>query len=334
MMQQKPWLTFGLLLLSTLFLSAQPQTTSDYLSRENLEGEEQGIFYTLYQPQGQEIAGTLIILHGMQEHSGRYDAIANFFAQQGYAVLTYDHLGHGRTAKSMEEHGYFLKHKGVEQLVSDALLMSNHLHGLYPQTPHYILGHSMGSFITRAFLQEHSSLFNGAIIVGTGGKVAGIGFVKSYLSVKNSLAPHKKSNTLNGYFANMNNKRFRKEDGAGSTSWLSLSQENQAAFLADSLNGIPFANNGFYTLISVNKRATKKRWAKNISRDFPMLFVSGADDPIGNFGKGITQTTTQLHKQGFIHISTKLYPQMRHEILNEEIQQEVFNDILEWVKGL
>lgn len=318
------WLIF-ILMNQTIF-------AQDYLHRENLIGEEQSIYYTIYQAPDQEIKGTILILHGMQEHSGRYEKIANFLAHQGYAVLTYDHLGHGRTAKTEEEHGYFLKNKGVEQLVTDTYLMTEKLHKEYPNVPHFILGHSMGSFITRAFLQEHSHLFNAAIIVGSGGKVPGIAFAKAYLAVKNTFAPHRRSKFVNNIFSNMGNKAFKGEKNELGTSWLSLSKKNQKAFLADSLNGIPFTNNGFYTLVKVNQKATKKHWAKSINKNFPMLFVSGAEDPIGDFGKGIQQSTRDLKEQGFKHIDQQLYPQMRHEILNEDIQEEVFQDIVNWME--
>ncbi len=328
------FLLLTIFLIAAGFLSAQVTANSDYLSRQNPEGKTYTIFHTLYRAEEQPVIATLLILHGMQEHSGRYDTLAHYFAKQGFAVLTYDHIGHGRTAKTEAEQGFFQLKKPVEQLVADAGTMASMLHSQYPHLPHFILGHSMGSFITRSYLQESSTLFEGAVISGTGGKIAGVGLLKSYLALQNRISPEKRSQFVNNTFGKSNNKRFRKEPGASSTSWLSLSEANRIAFDADSLNGIPFSNNGFYTLISVNKRATARHWAKNIERDFPMLFVSGANDPIGNFSKGILQTTSDLEKQGFTDITTLLYPDKRHEILNEEIKEEVFEDILKWLKKL
>ena len=129
----------------------------------------------------------------------------------------------------------------------------------------------------------------------------------------------------------MNNKRFQNEEGSDSTSWLSVNKVNRQAFSADPLNGIPFTNNGFYTLISLNKQATKRDWTKNISKEFSFLFLSGEDDPIGDFGKGVRKTVAQMKAAGFSNVDSKLYPGMRHEILNETIKEEVFSDIYDWI---
>ncbi|GAB1415076.1 alpha/beta hydrolase [Paludibacter sp.] len=312
-------------------MATQINIRSDYFTRTNLDGIEQKLFFTIYLPEKEDAKATLIMLHGMQEHSGRYKEVASYFAERGFAVLTYDHIGHGKTASKPEDHGYFSRTNGVKQLVLDAGLMTGILHKKYPDKPHFILGHSMGSFITRALLQESSKKFKAAVIVGTGGKIPGIGLLKYYLGFKNLITPHQISKFVNSVFSKMNNSHFKNEENATETSWLSLSKENQEAFLADSLNGIPFTNNGFYTLVSVNQRATKKYWAQNIEKSFPMLFVSGADCPIGNFSKGIYQTTSDLKNQGFANISVEIYPKLRHEILNETLREEVYQTIYLWM---
>ncbi len=103
-------------------------------------------------------------------------------------------------------------------------------------------------------------------------------------------------------------------------------------FLQDELCGVLFSINGFYTLLSVNVKATDRRWAKTLPQAFPMLFISGSDDPIGNFGKGIKQTVSDLEQDGFKDITMKLYTGMRHEILNETDKQNVYNDIINWIE--
>ena len=313
---------------------AWAQVENHTISRKNSMGQTADLFYTLYLPENQEAKASMLILHGMQEHSGRYKAVAEYFANQGFAVLTYDHIGHGKTAQSREELGYFQAHKPDKQLVSDTKLMAEQLENLYPNLPKYIMGHSMGSFITRVFLQENYQDFDGAIIVGTGAKVPGIGFFKTYLAVKNTFNPKKRSSFVNRTFSNMNNKKFKNQAGADATSWLSANPENRAAFEKDSSLGVPFTNNGFYTLIKINQKATKRNWAKKIDKDFPILFVSGAEDPIGDFGKGIIKTTSHLEKKGFSEIQAKLYPNLRHEVLNESIKEEVYDYILNWINQI
>lgn len=306
--------------------------TSGYISQTKIGGgKSHQLYYTLFQPEGIPIKATVLVLHGMQEHSGRYFDLANYLAENGISVLVYDHLGHGKTALKSENLGFFQEKESKQQVIEDAHVMAIYLKNQHPNVPHFLLGHSMGSFIARCLLQQKWDKFDGAIIVGTGGKITGIGFAKVFLCINNFIAPKKRSRFVNTLFEKMNNKRFQNEEGGDSTSWLSVNKVNRQAFSADPLNGIPFTNNGFYTLISLNKQATKRDWTKNISKEFSFLFLSGEDDPIGDFGKGVQKTVAQMKAAGFSNVDSKLYPGMRHEILNETIKEEVFSDIYDWI---
>lgn len=290
------------------------------------------LYYTLYQPEDlSSLKATLLILHGMQEHSGRYAEFARFLTNQGFAVVTYDHLGHGKTAQSSEEHGFFISKNAREQVVIDAENMAAYLEHKFPTVPHFVLGHSMGSFIARCLLQVAHQRFDGAVIVGTGGKIPGIKLGKAFLTVLNSIAPRYRNGFVNNAFGKMNNVRFKKEGNYKNTNWLSVNKENRDAFLNDELCGIPFTHNGFHTLISLNMDATKRDWAAGIMRKFPMLFVSGEDDPIGNYSKGVIETVEHLKTDGFQDVTMKIYANMRHEILNETEKEQVYQDIENWI---
>lgn len=291
------------------------------------------LFYRLFEPVDVPPKATLLILHGMQEHSGRYKEVARYFCERGFVVLTYDHLGHGKTAKNKEDHGFFGLDSPAQRLVDDAEFMANFLAGKHSKLPHYVLGHSMGSFVLRMLLKQSSNKFEKAVIVGTGGKNPVAGIALSYLTLMNKFAPRKRRLFLNNVFGKMNNTRFKNEEGADLTSWLSVSKDNRRAFVEDPLAGIPFTYNGFYTLLTLNVNATKKDWATPIAKDYPLLFVSGSEDPIGNFGKGVEKTVEDLRKAGFSDVSLKLYKDMRHEILNEDIKQQVFKEIKDWLES-
>ncbi|SIT23704.1 Lysophospholipase, alpha-beta hydrolase superfamily [Chryseobacterium ureilyticum] len=293
----------------------------------NINSESQ-LFYTMFSPE--TVKATLLIVHGMQEHSGRYAEIAEYFANHGIAVLTYDHLGHGKSVKDKNEIGFFQLDKPDDRLISDAEMMADHLAAQYPDVPHFILGHSMGSFVTRCLLKRASKKFAGAIITGTGGPLPGIDVLRRYLSFANMIAPHHRT-FLNSVFTKVNNKQFKKDKNFGDTSWLSVNQKNRTAFEQDELCGIPFTHNAFYTLFTVYKRATTRNWAASISLSFPFLFVSGQNDPIGDFGKGVTLTINNLKNDGFQDVNAKIYPEMRHEILNEEIREKVLSEIYDWM---
>ncbi|WP_164464396.1 alpha/beta fold hydrolase [Chryseobacterium sp. G0162] len=286
------------------------------------------LYSTLFSPQTAK--ATLLIVHGMQEHSGRYSEIAAYFANHGIAVLTYDHLGHGKSVKDKNEIGFFQVDKPDERLIADAEMMADHLAAQYPDVPHFILGHSMGSFITRCLLQKASHKFAGAIITGTSGPLPGIDVLRGYLFLANAIAP-KHRTFLNSVFTKVNNKHFKKDKDFSDTSWISINPKNRTAFEQDELCGIPFTHNAFYTLFTVYKRATSRNWASSISPSFPFLFVSGQNDPIGDFGKGVTLTINNLKSDGFQDVETKIYPEMRHEILNEEIREQVLSEIYDWM---
>ena len=290
---------------------------------------EPQLFHTLFTPEAIPPKATLLIIHGMQEHSGRYAEIAAYFADRGFAVLTYDHLGHGRSVKDKKDIGFFQLNRPDKRLIDDAETMAGYLHRQYPDVAHFVLGHSMGSFITRCLLQRISSRFTGAVITGTGGPLAGISLIKGYLSLANKIAPHHPT-YLNTLFNKVNNGHFKNDQDFSDTSWLSLNPVNRKAFTEDKLCGVPFTNNAFYALFSIYQKATARHWADSISKSFPILLISGQNDPIGDFGKGVMKTVDDLKQDGFTHISYKLYPEMRHEILNEEIKEEVFQEIDEW----
>lgn len=302
---------------------------SNFTDRLTNSGTEKAIFHTIFQPEEKPVKATILILHGMQEHSGRYVEFSGFLAANGYAVLTYDHAGHGQTAVHPSDHGYFHATKAAKRVVDDAEKMAELLKKSFPDVPHFILGHSMGSFIARCLLQQAHHQFDGAILVGTGGKEFIAPIARFVFSILNSLAPQKRSKRLNRFFNNLNNKRFK--DETSETRWLSVNKANQLAFIQDDLCGIPFTNNGFHTLLTLNIQSTKTDWAENISKELPFLFVSGAEDPIGNFGKGVAKTVKIMEEDGFSSVRMLLYPKMRHEILNEEVKEQVFEDIRNWM---
>jgi len=306
---------------------------TEQASYEKMNGNPSlSIFHTLFVQSDERVKATVLILHGMQEHSGRYAEFARYLRNRGFAVLTYDHPGHGRTAEHAQALGFF-GHKHPDRLVLNvALKMEQKLEEQYPDVPHFILGHSMGSFITRCLLQKEAARFSGAIIVGTGGRLGLAGIAKHYFAVVNTLCPKRRSRLINEGFGKMNNVKFKKDPDADDTSWLSVNRENRIAFKKDALNGVPFTNNGFYTLLTFVTKATRKNWAGSILKNFPFLFVSGDQDPIGNFGQGVKQTVKELTDAGFGDVTIQLYPGMRHEILNETIREDVYKFIEAWIR--
>ncbi|WP_262250205.1 alpha/beta fold hydrolase [Parapedobacter soli] len=290
------------------------------------------IHYTIYQPPKTAIKAAVLILHGMQEHSGRYENFANYLKTNDYAVLTYDHIGHGRTAKTKAALGFFRADDPGGCLVEDAERMLRFMAQRFAGESLILMGHSMGSFVARLLLKRVPQYVAGAILMGTGGPNPLAALIRPVLAIANLIAPQRRSEQLNELFLRINNRKFRHENPNDGTNWLSADLANRRAFLQDELCGVNFSNNAFFGLISINVEATKSNWAESLPKNMPLLFVSGANDPIGDFGKGVVKTVNALRKRGFERVELKLYPGMRHEILNEGDRKLVFEDIVAWLE--
>ena len=280
-----------------------------------------------------DISATLLIVHGMAEHSGRYSDFAQFLADNGIAVATYDHLGHGQTVKTEADLGFFGDEHPVQSLLKDVIVMADSLKARHPNVPHFVLGHSMGSFIVRNVLKHHARNFSGAILMGT----ADANPLTKVLLPINKLLTKVAPRQPNTIFSNVMNKVLNSQlsDRASSSqfAWLSENTANIAAYEADPKTGFDFTNNGFMTLFTLMNTGLNKGWATTIAKDFPMLFVSGEEDPIGEMGKGVRKIVSRLNKQKFSRVDIQLYPNMRHEVLHETDHKIVYQDLLAWIKS-
>ncbi|WP_367109315.1 alpha/beta fold hydrolase [uncultured Psychrobacter sp.] len=294
------------------------------------------LHHTFFEPidSDTDIKATLLIVHGMSEHSGRYSDFAQFLANHGIAVATYDQLGHGQTTKTPDELGFFGIEHPMQSLLKDVIIMADSLKSRHPDVPHFIMGHSMGSFIVRTVLKHHAQNFAGAIIMGTSDANP---LIKLFMPINKILAKAapKKPNAV---FAKIMNKvlnsKLNNRISDSEFAWLNEDPTAVAAYEADPLTGFDFTNNGFLTLFALMQASLHKGWAKTVSKDFPMLFVSGEEDPIGNMGRGVRKVISHLEKQGFKQVNMRLYPNMRHEPLHEQDNRTVYRDILNWLRHL
>lgn len=289
------------------------------------------VFYNLYTPESTTILGTIMLLHGMQEHSGRYDDFASFLARNGFIVLTYDHPGHGSTAKEPKDLGFFHEDQPGEILIQTAIEITQFLHEKYNDLPHFIIGHSLGSFITRNVIQRIGDDFEGVVLIGTGHAMKGSSIGTSFLGLLNKVAPNSKSTFMNDKFAQINNRKFKDEPNHEDLNWLSLNKENRDNYLNDELCGIDFTDNAFYGAAQVTLWGSGKDWYKKVPNHLSFLLLSGQDDPIGDFGKGVLQSVEELKEHGVKEVKYHLYPQLRHELLNEDNKKEVYVEILDWL---
>lgn len=288
------------------------------------------IAYTLWIPDGQPKA-ILQIAHGMVEFIDRYDRFASVLAEQGWLVVGNDHLGHGRSVVNEAALGYFARPHGEEVVITDMHTLRTRISADYPTLPYFLLGHSMGSFMTRAYIQEHGNGLAGAIIMGTGSQPAFLPYVARCLCGCIALFKGWKHRSafIDSLAFSGNNKAF--EPARTPRDWLTRDEAIVDAYNAHPWNNYRFTLNGFDGLFRAITKAQSKTRIAMIPKDLPLLVISGGSDPVGGTGAGVKQAYDALKAAGIRDVELKLYPEARHEILNEINRDEVDADILAWL---
>ena len=283
-------------------------------------------------PEG-EVRGVLQIAHGMVEFIDRYDRFASFMASQGFYVVGNDHLGHGKSVTDESQYGYFAKHDGNFCVIGDMQQLREDTQKKYPGVPYFLLGHSMGSFLAREFIEKFGSGLSGAIIMGTGYQsLATLDTAIALTAVlQQARGGHFRSEMINNMALGAYNKAF--EPGRTKNDWLCKDEAIVDAYVSNPLNQFVFTVNGYYNLFRGLRYAERQQNLDKIPKDLPILVVSGAEDPVGEFGKGPRIVAEIYKKTGIKDVTLKLYPGDRHEILNELDKETVDRDLLNWIEA-
>ena len=247
----------------------------------------------LWEPEGVAVRAVLQICHGVAEHIARYDGFARALNEQGIVVAGHDHLGHG---KSLPEGGtpvYFGDGNTWNTVVDDIYILHQRLKQRYPDAPLCIMGHSMGSFLTRTYLIRYPGTVKAAVIMGTGWqpRVTELAF-----------------GSYNKLFAPNRTK----------VDWLSADESNVDDYIADPLCGADATVGLFRQMLHGIRFNQRQSHLRQMDREMPVLFVAGDKDPVGSCGKGVRQTYDAFRAAGMRDCTLKLYPGLRHEILNEK----------------
>lgn len=281
-------------------------------------------------PEGIEVRAVLQIAHGMVEYIDRYDDFARFLCCHGIAVVGNDHLGHGTSVASEEDWGY-LGDNGFECMVDDLKKVQKHFKGRFPNVPYYILGHSMGSFATRYFLIKYKNAVDGAIIMGTGYHPVPLAVAGQYLA--RVLAQFKgwdfRSKLVNKMAFGSYNKGFK--DARTDFDWLTRDEEMVDKYIAEPRCQFIFTLNGYHELFKGIRFISNKKNIDKMSKEMPILFVSGEDDPVGNHGDGVQKVYDLFTVAGMEELDIIFYEGGRHEILNEINRDEVYEDVYNWL---
>lgn len=278
-------------------------------------------------------AGTLHINHGMAEHSLRYDDFARYMNSLGFIVYAQDHRGHGFTMEE-EERGWFAPSGGWDIVVKDSIAVDQLIMNENEALPHFILGHSMGSFITRCEITRVPDYFSAAVIVGTGAGKGIAGKLGKALAHRNAVKNGSKmpDHLLNKLSFGSYNKRF--SPARTGFEWLSRDEAEVRKYIDDPLCGFVCSSQFFIDLITLIENANDKDAAGKIGSDLPMLIVSGDADPVGGYGKGVMKVAAMYRKAGVREVKVRLFKDDRHEILNELDRKDVYECIGSYLSGI
>ncbi len=279
-----------------------------------------------------EIKGVLQIVHGIAEYAKRYDDFAGFLNRQGILVVAEDHMGHGQSLGGDTVQGYFSG--GWFCAVEDTYRLLKDTMAEFPGKPYVLMGHSMGSFMTRTILAKYpDSGIAAAVICGTAWQprallAAGKKICEAVCKKNGEKTPSAK---LEGLVFGSYNQRV--EHPRTAFDWLNRDTRAVDAYIADPLCGfVPTAGllREMLTGLSYIERPDS---LARMRKELPVLLIAGGDDPVGAYGKGVRKTVEAFRKNGLKDVTLKLYPLGRHEILNEINKSEVYQDVRAWLSG-
>lgn len=285
----------------------------------------------LWLPEGTP-KGVVQLTHGMAEHIERYDEFARFLAGRGFAVCGHDQIGHGASAP-LGKHGCLPAAHGAAVLIADVDTLRHLMQTrMGIETPYFLFGHSLGSFITRAYISRHGTGLAGAIICGTGHVPTATS--KAGNAVCRLICRFRGEDAVSGLLNSMGVGAYAKaiKDAAGPLDWLSYNRENIRRYEADPLCGFPFSAGGYAAVTALTGEACAPACFARIPHDLPLLFISGDGDPVGSCGEGVRTAFQMARDAGSVDAYCIIYEHMRHEILNEDGRGQVMEDIATWLE--
>lgn len=282
-----------------------------------------------------EPKGFFHVVHGMTEHMARYDRFMTDMADKGYICFGYDHLGHGLTALDDSELGYIAPQNGWDILCRDVRAFSDAVIAEYTPDgqalPYFLMGHSMGSFIARIAAVRYVKP-DRCIIMGTGGKNpaadAGLALVSVF---KKLFGERHISKLLDKIAFGSYNNRFGGGTEDDPSPWLTRDEEVRRKYYADKFCTFKFTVSAMGDLIRLIKESNSSSWYGAVPADMPILLVSGAQDPVGNYGKGVQEVADGLKAAG-ANARCLIYHDARHEILNDTTYTRTRDDILGFIE--
>jgi len=279
------------------------------------------------------LRGAVQIAHGMAEHGARYAHVAEALVAAGYVVYADDHRGHGKTAQSDADLGYFADNDGWQRVLADMFVLNQRIASEHPTLRRFLIGHSMGSMLTRDYLTLHGDSVHAVVLSGTSAPTGAMAKVGELLAKAERfrVGARGRSKVLETVLMGEYNRAFR--PNRTGHDWLSRDEAQVDRYIADPRCGFDFTVQGWLDLLSGVQRIEDLSLIAHIPHDLPVILMSGSSDPLGKRGRGIEAVANLMRSAGMKHVDVKLYPDARHEIFNELNRTEVIADLVAWINA-
>lgn len=274
--------------------------------------------------------GIVQISHGMCEYVLRYEEMAEALVAAGYVVCGNDHLGHGQTASNKEELGFMAENNGYRYMVKDLRKVSDWIKEQYPGIPLVLYGHSMGSFLARLYASTYKDGVAAYVFSGTGGPNPATGVAMALI---NLISKFKGEHYRSPFLTKMAFGSYTKQipDAKTGYEWVTKDPEKFDAYVHDPFCMYLFTLSGYRDLMSALGAVSQKDWASKLNKELPYLLVSGQEDPVGDYGKGVQTVYDRMKAAGCSRAEIRLIPGMRHEPHNEVNRKEFYKDTIAWL---
>lgn len=274
--------------------------------------------------------GIVQIHHGMSEHKERYLPFMEYLANEGFVSAIHDCRGHGKSIKEPEDLGYMYG-VGAEGLVEDAHQITLFLKEKWPELPLVLFGHSMGSLVVRMYAKKYDEDLDMLIVCGSPSKNPYLKLGQKVLGMQKKIRGDRHLSKLMeamsfGAYA----KKFAKEKSR--FAWCCSNETVVQEYEDSSLCGFTFSVDGYQTLLGLMEETYSKVGWNVKNPQMPVLFVGGSEDPCIGGARKYAQAVQFMRLRGYKKTKGRLFPKMRHEILNETDQLLVFQEIKKYIE--
>lgn len=287
------------------------------------------IHAVMWLPSG-DIKAIVQIAHGITEHILRYDNFAKYLTESSIAVVGNDHIGHGLSVADTKM--YFGPVGSWNYIVKDMLKLKQLTEEKIGYKPYILLGFSLGSFAVRTFLIDYPLEVNKVILLGTGyisHLEAEIAKIMTNKEAK-KYGEDKSTDMVKKLAFDTYNKFFKPAET--NFDWLCSNKEELNNYINDTLSYKTITCGLFRELLLGMDYTCNKNNISKMNKDINVLFLSGDRDPVGKQGKGVKKVYQLFKNNGINNCDIKIYSMLRHDILHEINEKDVYRDILQWIE--